>query len=52
MHGDFTQAIIYDVLHVGKSVGEKLTQRFKTHHVLRDMLIEGKVTYAELDKSE
>lgn len=52
MQGDFTSAITYEVLYVGQSVGEKLTQRFKAHHALQDMLIEEKVISPSFDKSE
>ena len=52
MQGDFTSAITYEVLYVGKSVEEKLTQRFKAHHALQDMLIEEKVISPIFDKSE
>ena len=52
MQGDFTSAITYEVLYVGQSVGEKLTQRFKAHHALQDMLIEEKVISPSVDKSE
>ena len=52
MQGDFTSAITYEVLYVGKSVEEKLTQRFKAHHALQDMLIEEKVISPNFDKSE
>lgn len=52
MQGDFTSAITYEVLYVGQSVEEKLTQRFKAHHALQDMLIEEKVISPSFDKSE
>lgn len=52
MRGDFTSAITYEILYVGESVGEKLTQRFKAHHALQDMLIEEKVISPSFDKSE
>lgn len=52
MQGDFTPAITYEVLYVGESVKEKLTQRFKAHHALQDMLIEEKVISPGFDKSE
>lgn len=52
MQGDFTSAITYEVLYVGETVGEKLTQRFKAHHALQDMLIEEKVISLSFDKSE
>jgi len=52
MQGDFISAITYEVLYVGESVGEKLTQRFKAHHALQDMLIEEKVISPNFDKSE
>lgn len=52
MQGDFTSAITYEVLYVGESVGEKLTQRFRAHHALQDMLIEEKVISPSFDKSE
>lgn len=52
MQGDFTSAITYEVLYVGETVGEKLTQRFKAHHALQDMLIEEKVISPSFDKSE
>lgn len=52
MQGDFASAITYEVLYVGESVGEKLTQRFKAHHALQDMLIEEKVISSSFDKSE
>ena len=52
MQNDFTSAITYDVLYVGECVGEKLTQRFKAHHALQDMLIEEKVISPSFDKSE
>lgn len=52
MQGDFTSAITYEVLYVGESVGEKLTQRFKAHHALQNMLIEEKVISPSFDKSE
>ena len=52
MQGDFTSAITYEVLYVGKSVEENLTQRFKAHHALQDMLIEEKVISPNFDKSE
>ena len=52
MQGDFTSAITYDVLYVGECVGEKLTQRFKAHHALQNMLIEEKVISPSFDKSE
>lgn len=50
--GNFTSAITYEVLYVGSSVREKLTQRFKAHHALQDMLIEEKVITSGFDKSE
>lgn len=49
---DFTSAITYEVLYVGEAVEEKLTQRFKAHHALQDMLIEEKVISHNFDKSE
>jgi len=52
MQSDFTSAITYEVLYVGECVGEKLTQRFKAHHALQDMLIEEKVISHSFDKSE
>ena len=52
MKSDFTSAITYEVLYVGECVGEKLTQRFKAHHALQDMLIEEKVISPSFDKSE
>lgn len=52
IQGDFTSAITYDVLYVGETVREKLTQRFKAHHALQDMLIEEKVISPSFDKSE
>ena len=52
MQGDFTSAITYEALYVGKSVEEKLTQRFKAHHALQDMLIEEKAISPNFDKSE
>lgn len=52
MQGDFTSAITYEVLYVGQSVEEKMTQRFKAHHALQDMLIEEKVISPSFDKSE
>jgi len=52
MQGDFTSAITYEVLYVGETVGEKLTQRFKAHHALQDMLIEEKAISPSFDKSE
>lgn len=52
MQGDFISAITYEVLYVGQSVEEKLTQRFKAHHALQDMLIEEKVISPSFDKSE
>ena len=52
VQGDFTSAITYEVLYVGESVEEKLTQRFKAHHALQDMLIEEKVISPSFDKSE
>lgn len=52
MPKDFTSAITYEVLYVGKSVEEKLTQRFKAHHALQDMLIEEKAISSNFDKSE
>ena len=52
IQGDFTSAITYEVLYVGECVGEKLTQRFKAHHALQDMLIEEKVISPSFDKSE
>lgn len=52
MQGNFTSAITYEVLYVGSSVGEKLTQRFKAHHALQNMLIEEKVISPSFDKSE
>lgn len=52
MQGNFIAAITYEVLYVGESVGEKLTQRFKAHHALQDMLIEEKVISPSFDKSE
>lgn len=52
LQGDFTSAITYEVLYVGKSVEEKLTQRFKAHHALQDMLIEEKLISPNFDKSE
>ncbi len=52
MQGDFIPAITYEVLYVGESVREKLTQRFKAHHALQDMLIEEKVISPGFDKSE
>lgn len=52
MQGDFTSAITYEVLYVGESVREKLTQRFKAHHALQNMLIKEKVISPSFDKSE
>ena len=52
MQGEFTTALTYEVLYVGKSVEEKLTQRFKAHHALQDMLIEERVISPNFDKSE
>ena len=52
MQGNLTPAITYEVLYVGEAVGEKLTQRFKAHHALQDMLIEEKVISPSFDKSE
>lgn len=52
MQGEFTTALTYEVLYVGKSVEEKLTQRFKAHHALQDMLIEERVISPSFDKSE
>lgn len=52
MQSDFTPAITYEVLYVGECVGENLTQRFKAHHALQDMLIEEKVISPSFDKSE
>ena len=52
IQGDFTSAITYEVLYVGETVGEKLTQRFKAHHALQDMLIEEKIISPNFDKSE
>lgn len=52
MQGDYTSAITYEVLYVGECVGEKLSQRFKAHHALQDMLIEEKVISSSFDKSE
>lgn len=52
MQGDFTSAITYEVLYIGESVREKLTQRFRAHHALQDMLIEEKVISPNFDKSE
>lgn len=52
IQGDFTSAITYDVLYIGETVREKLTQRFKAHHALQDMLIEEKVISPSFDKSE
>ena len=52
MQGDFSSAITYEVLYVGEAVREKLTQRFKAHHALQDMLIEEKVISPSFDKSE
>lgn len=50
--GDFTSAITYEVLYLGESVNEKLTQRFKAHHALQDMLIEEKVISPSFNNSE
>lgn len=50
--GDCTSAITYDILYVGETVKEKLTQRFKAHHALQNMLIEEKVISPSFDKSE
>lgn len=50
--GDYTSAITYDILYVGETVKEKLTQRFKAHHALQNMLIEEKVISPSFDKSE
>lgn len=52
LQSNFTSAITYEVLYVGEAVGEKLTQRFKAHHALQDMLIEEKVISPSFDKSE
>lgn len=52
MPDDFTSAITYEVLYVGECIGEKLTQRFKAHHALQNMLIEEKVLSPSFDKSE
>ena len=52
IQGDFTSAITYEVLYVGETVGENLTQRFKAHHALQNMLIEEKVISSSFDKSE
>lgn len=52
IQGDITSAITYEVLYVGETVGEKLTQRFKAHHALQDMLIEEEVISNSFDKSE
>lgn len=52
IQGSFTSAITYEVLYVGEAVGEKLTQRFKAHHALQDMLIEEKAITPFFDKSE
>ena len=52
MQGEFSSAITYEVLYVGEAVREKLTQRFKAHHALQDMLIEEKVISPSFDKSE
>ena len=52
IQSDFTSAITYEVLYVGECVGEKLTQRFKAHHALQDMLIEEKVISPSFDKSQ
>ena len=52
VQGDFTSAITYEVLYVGESIGEKLSQRFKAHHALQDMLIEEEVISPCFDKSE
>ena len=52
MAGNFIPAITYEVLYVGECVGENLTQRFKAHHALQDMLIEEKVISPSFDKSE
>lgn len=52
LQDDLTPAITYNVLYVGEAVKEKLTQRFKAHHALQDMLIEEKVISPNFDKSE
>ena len=41
--GEIGPLVTYKMLYVGQCVDETLTQRFKAHHALQDMLIEEKV---------
>ena len=52
LEGNYSQAITFNTLYVGQCVSEKLTQRFKAHHALQDMLIEERVISPDFDKTD